>query len=182
MVRWYQVGAFSPFFRAHGHIGELVLTLSLSALSRRELILPSAESSLFLPLPRLVTVPLGLSDRYETSRAVPLRSTLPGLHAGFDPSALHAAPCALHRFLRGKRQRHANSQVILQRWASGAELIGQVDCRPQYVVFPSDPNGFAIDNQFYFGSSGLLVKPVVEEGATSAEVYIADDQVRLRAD
>lgn len=22
MVRWYQVGAFSPFFRAHGHIGE----------------------------------------------------------------------------------------------------------------------------------------------------------------
>ncbi|KAI5295358.1 hypothetical protein KEM55_006225, partial [Ascosphaera atra] len=34
--------------------------------------------------------------------------------------------------------------------------------------------GFSIDDQFYFGSYGLLVKPVTQEGATSAEVYIAD--------
>lgn len=27
MVRWYQVGAFSPFFRAHGHIGKLLAFL-----------------------------------------------------------------------------------------------------------------------------------------------------------
>lgn len=38
MVRWYQVGAFSPFFRAHGHIGKLqgifsLLTRPLTCLS-----------------------------------------------------------------------------------------------------------------------------------------------------
>lgn len=52
-------------------------------------------------------------------------------------------------------------------------------CRPQYVVFPSDPAGFAIDDQFYLGSSGLLVKPVVTEGATDINIYIADDEVSL---
>lgn len=49
---------------------------------------------------------------------------------------------------------------------------------PQYVVFPNDPKGFDLDHQFYLGSSGLLVKPVEEEGATTQEVYISDDQVR----
>ena len=49
--------------------------------------------------------------------------------------------------------------------------------RPQYVVFPHDTRGFAIDNQLYLGSSGLLIKPVVGEGVTEAELYISDDQV-----
>ncbi|KAL7424252.1 glucosidase II [Cryptotrichosporon argae] len=48
--------------------------------------------------------------------------------------------------------------------------------RPQYAVFPSDQEGFAIDDQYYVGSSGLLFKPVVDEGATEATVYLADDE------
>ena len=52
--------------------------------------------------------------------------------------------------------------------------------RPQYVVFPDDPKGFAIDDQTYIGSSGLLVKPVVAEGVTEVEIYIADEEVRCR--
>jgi hypothetical protein len=28
--------------------------------------------------------------------------------------------------------------------------------RPQYVVFPNDPKGFALDDQFYLGETGLL--------------------------
>jgi mannosyl-oligosaccharide alpha-1,3-glucosidase len=49
--------------------------------------------------------------------------------------------------------------------------------RPQYVMFPHDEAGFGIDDQFYLGDSGLLVKPVSVEGATEAEIYLSDDQV-----
>lgn len=45
-------------------------------------------------------------------------------------------------------------------------------------MFPEDKNGFDIDDQYYIGSSGLLVKPVTEKGATEASVYLAEDQVR----
>lgn len=51
-------------------------------------------------------------------------------------------------------------------------------CRPQYVMFPEDTQGFAIDDQLYLGSTGLLIKPVVTEGATEVDIYIADDEVR----
>lgn len=50
--------------------------------------------------------------------------------------------------------------------------------RPQYVMFPQDTNGFAIDDQFYVGGSGLLVKPVTSPGAKDASVYLAENQVR----
>ena len=49
--------------------------------------------------------------------------------------------------------------------------------RPQYVMFPQDSKGFAIDDQVYLGSSGLLIKPVVTESATEVDMYISDDQV-----
>lgn len=44
-------------------------------------------------------------------------------------------------------------------------------------MFPEDEQGFGIDDQFYVGDSGLLVKPVTVEGATTTEVYISDSQV-----
>lgn len=50
--------------------------------------------------------------------------------------------------------------------------------RPHFVVFPKDEAGFAIDDQYFVGSSGLLVKPVTEKGATTATVYLPGDQVR----
>lgn len=56
-------------------------------------------------------------------------------------------------------------------------LTVESTCRPQYVVYPNDAAGFGIDDQFFLGSSGLLVKPVVQEGSLEAEVYLADDQV-----
>ena len=49
-------------------------------------------------------------------------------------------------------------------------------CRPQYVMFPKDKKGFDMDDQYYIGT-GLLVKPVTEEGVTEASVYLAEDQV-----
>lgn len=44
-------------------------------------------------------------------------------------------------------------------------------------MFPKDTKGFAVDNQYYVGDSGLLVRPVTEAGVTEAEVYLAEDQV-----
>lgn len=44
-------------------------------------------------------------------------------------------------------------------------------------MFPQDEEGFAIDDQFYVGSSGLLFKPVTTKGATSASVYLSDAQI-----
>lgn len=38
------------------------------------------------------------------------------------------------------------------------------------MAFPEDEGGFAVDNEHLIGSS-LLVRPVTEEGATSATVY-----------
>ena len=49
--------------------------------------------------------------------------------------------------------------------------------RPQYTVFPEDEAGFAIDDQYYVGDSGLLFKPVVKEGATKTDIYLSDNQV-----
>lgn len=57
-----------------------------------------------------------------------------------------------------------------------ASRTGMPILRPQYVVFPNDPKGFALDDQFYLGDSGLLVKPVAREGQTEQEMYISDDQ------
>ena len=45
-------------------------------------------------------------------------------------------------------------------------------------MFPKDEAGFGIDDQYYIGSSGLLVKPVTEKGAKESSVYLAEDQVR----
>ncbi|KAL8278215.1 hypothetical protein RQP46_009388 [Phenoliferia psychrophenolica] len=115
MVRWYQVGAFSPFFRAHGHIDT----------KRRE--------------PYLFGQPIQGYIR----DAIRLRyKILPAMYTAFYEASLTGIP-------------------IL---------------RPQYVLFPDDAQGFAIDDQFYLGSTGLLVKPVVAEGATETSIYISDDQ------
>lgn len=49
--------------------------------------------------------------------------------------------------------------------------------RPHYVAFPKDKNGFDLDDQYFIGSSGILVKPVTEKGATETSVYLpAEDQ------
>lgn len=134
MVRWYQVGAFSPFFRAHGHIDT----------KRRE--------------PYLFEQPIQSYIR----DAIRLRYTiLPAMYTAFYEASLTGIP-----ILRSVRH------VLI---CAGPRLT-RLSCRPQYVLFPDDAKGFAIDDQFYLGSTGLLVKPIVAEGATETSIYIADDQ------
>ena len=58
-----------------------------------------------------------------------------------------------------------------------SSIDGMPILRPQYVHFPHDEQGFSIEDQFYLGDSGLLVKPVTKEGASVTEVYISDNNV-----
>ena len=64
---------------------------------------------------------------------------------------------------------------LLPAWYTAfheASVAGSPIVRPQYYVHPSDESAFAIDDQFYIGSTGLLSKPVVTEGAESVEIYL----------
>jgi alpha 1,3-glucosidase len=115
LARWYQTGAFYPFFRGHAHIDT----------RRREPYLASE------PYKSVITQALRL--RY---------SLLPAWYTAFHEASTNGAP-------------------IL---------------RPNYYVHPSDEKGFAVDDQFYVGSTGLLAKPITAEGATSTEIYLADDE------
>jgi len=114
-ARWFQAGAFYPFFRGHAHIDA----------RRRE----------------------------------------PYLHAEPHRSIITAA----------LRLRYA----LLPAWYTAffnANKDGSPIVRPMYYTHPSEESGFAIDDQFFVGTTGLLVKPVVEKDQTSADVFIPDDE------
>ncbi|KAF7555534.1 hypothetical protein G7046_g6527 [Stylonectria norvegica] len=115
-VRWYQAGAFYPFFRGHAHIDA----------RRREPYL------LGEPYTQIVTAALRL--RY---------SLLPAWYTAFF---------------------HANRD--------GSPVV-----RPMVWTHPSEEAGFAIDDQLFLGSTGLLAKPVVEKDKLSTEIWIPDDEV-----
>ncbi|KAJ3995742.1 glycoside hydrolase family 31 protein [Lentinula boryana] len=116
LVRWYQVGIFSPFFRAHAHIDT----------KRREpFLLEEPYKSIIRDILRL---------RY---------SMLPIWYTAFRENSVTGMPIV----------------------------------RPHYVMFPQDTAGFNIDDQFFVGSSGILVKPVTEKEKTEATVYLPEDQV-----
>ncbi|KAL2415375.1 Glucosidase 2 subunit alpha [Exophiala dermatitidis] len=112
-TRWYQAGAFYPFFRGHAHIDT----------RRRE--------------------PYMLGEPYTTIMTQALRLRYALLPAWY--TAFHEAS------------------------TDGFPII-----RPQYFVHPEDEKGYAIDDQFYLGSTGILVKPVTTEGAESVDVYLSD--------
>lgn len=116
LVRWYQVGAFAPFFRAHAH---------LDTKRREPYLLEQPYRGMVHDILRL---------RY---------SLLPVWYTAFRETSVTGIPVL----------------------------------RPHYVVFPKDKNGFDLDDQFFVGSSGLLVKPVTQKDATQTEVYLPEDQV-----
>jgi alpha 1,3-glucosidase len=116
LTRWYQAGAFYPFFRGHAHIDT----------RRREPYLAGE------PYTGIITQALRL--RY---------ALLPAWYTAFHEASVNGTP-------------------IL---------------RPHYFVYPADEAGFAIDDQFFVGSTGLLAKPVVKEGAESVDIYLPDNEV-----
>lgn len=115
-VRWYQAGAFYPFFRGHAHIDA----------RRREPYLIGE------PYTSMVTSALRL--RY---------SLLPSWYTAFYEA-------------------HKDGSPIV---------------RPMFYTHPSDESGLTIDDQMFVGSTGLLVKPIVEKDQESTDIYIPDDEV-----
>ncbi|KAL5483105.1 ROT2 [Sanghuangporus weigelae] len=115
LVRWYQLGAFFPFFRAHAHIDT----------KRREpYLLDEPYKSIIKDVLRL---------RYKL---------LPIWYTAFRETSVTGVPVL----------------------------------RPQFFMFPHDEKGASLDDQFYVGSSGLLVKPVTRKGVTEATIYFSDNQ------
>jgi mannosyl-oligosaccharide alpha-1,3-glucosidase len=115
LVRWYQAGAFQPFFRAHAHIDT----------KRRE--------------------PWLFGDPYTSM----IRSVV--------------------------RERYA----LLPYWYNTfqeAHETGVPIMRPLMVEYPEDENVFAMEDQYLIGS-GILVKPVTEEGATQTNVYFPPSDI-----
>ncbi|KAG9804732.1 putative alpha glucosidase II, alpha subunit, partial [Aureobasidium melanogenum] len=115
LTRWYQAGAFYPFFRAHAHI---------DTRRREPYLLPDLEKG-------IVTQALRL--RY---------ALLPAWYTAFHTASKTGAPVV----------------------------------QPMYYAHPGDEKGFAIDDQMYLGSTGLLVKPVTKEGSTSVDIYLPDGE------
>lgn len=118
LVRWYQLGIFNPFFRAHAHIDT----------KRRE--------------------PYLLEEPYKSMLRDILRlryAMLPVWYTAFRESSVTGLPVV----------------------------------RPHYVAFPHDQAGFTLDDQFFVGSSGLLIKPVTVKGAKDTTVYLPADQVSI---
>ncbi|KAJ7350775.1 glycoside hydrolase family 31 protein [Mycena albidolilacea] len=116
LIRWYQVGIFNPFLRAHAHIDT----------KRREpFLLEQPYKGIVKDLLRL---------RY---------TMLPVWYTAFRETSVTGVPVL----------------------------------RPHYVVFPKDPKGFAVDDQYFIGASGILVKPITTKGATETTVYLAEDEV-----
>lgn len=116
LVRWYQLGIFSPFFRAHAHIDT----------KRREpYLLEEPYKSIVRDLLRL---------RY---------SMLPVWYTAFREASTTALPVL----------------------------------RPHFVMFPKDEAGFAIDDQYFIGSSGILVRPVTQKDVEQVSVYLPENQV-----
>ena len=116
LTRWYQAGAFYPFFRGHAHIDT----------RRREPYLAGE------PYTGIIAQALRL--RY---------SLLPAWYTAFHEASVTGAPIV----------------------------------RPNYYVHPDDEKGFAVDDQLYLGSTGLLAKPVTVEGQGHQDVYLADKEV-----
>ncbi|ANB15348.1 glucan 1,3-alpha-glucosidase ROT2 [Sugiyamaella lignohabitans] len=116
LTRWYQAGAFYPFFRGHAHIDA----------KRREPYIP--------PPPYNTTISNAIKLRYRL---------LPTFYTAFYESSIDGSP-------------------IL---------------KPTFYVTPSNEKTYAIDDQFFVGNSGILVKPVTKESATSVDVYLPDNEV-----
>lgn len=116
ITRWYQAGAFYPFFRGHAHIDS----------RRREPYL------LGEPYTEIVTAALRL--RY---------SLLPSWYTAFF---------------------HTNQD--------GSPIV-----RPMFWTHPLEEAGFAIEDQLFFGTTGLLAKPIVKQNQESTDIWIPDEEV-----
>lgn len=116
LTRWYQAGAFYPFFRAHAHIDS----------KRREPWIPGGEFT------RIIGDAIKL--RYRL---------LPAVYTAFYETSKTGVP-------------------IL---------------KPIYYIAKENEAAYDIDDEFFLGDTGILVKPITEEGASATQIYLPDAEV-----
>ncbi|OAQ65065.1 alpha glucosidase II [Pochonia chlamydosporia 170] len=69
---------------------------------------------------------------------------------------------------------------LLPSWYTAffhANREGSPVVRPMFWTHPSEESGFAIDDQLFVGTTGLLAKPIVEKDKFSTDIWIPDDEV-----
>ncbi|KAI6785034.1 Glucosidase 2 subunit alpha-like protein [Emericellopsis cladophorae] len=70
--------------------------------------------------------------------------------------------------------------ALLPAWYTAfyqANVDGSPIVRPMFWTHPDEEAGFAIDDQLFVGSTGLLAKPIVQQGKESTDIWIPDDEV-----
>ncbi|KAH7192012.1 glycosyl hydrolases family 31-domain-containing protein [Fusarium flagelliforme] len=70
--------------------------------------------------------------------------------------------------------------TLLPAWYTAfhtASQDGSPIIRPMFWTHPSEEAGFALEDQFFVGATGLLVKPVTEQGKESVDIWIPDNEV-----
>lgn len=63
-----------------------------------------------------------------------------------------------------------------------ASVLGAPVMLPVFYHAPNNTEAYGIEDEFFVGASGLLVKPVTSPGATSTDVYLPDNLVYYRYD
>ncbi|KAF5123365.1 Glucosidase 2 subunit alpha [Metarhizium anisopliae] len=70
--------------------------------------------------------------------------------------------------------------ALLPSWYTAfyhANRDGSPIVRPMVWTHPSEESGFAIDDQLFLGTTGLLAKPIVEQDKFSTDIWIPDDEI-----
>lgn len=70
--------------------------------------------------------------------------------------------------------------ALLPSWYTAffhANRDGSPIVRPMFWTHPEEEAGFAVDDQLFVGSTGLLAKPVVDKDVYSTDIWIPDDEV-----
>jgi len=113
----------------------------------------------------------------DTKRREPY--LLDGPYKGIVKDILRLRYSMLPIWYTAFRETSVTGMPIL-RYVKQRELM-KVECshlvRPQFIMFPKDKAGFNIDDQYYIGSSGLLVKPITAKDVRETTVRLAEDQV-----
>jgi len=69
---------------------------------------------------------------------------------------------------------------LLPSWYTAfrqAYLDGTPIIKPMYYTHPSEEAGFAIDDQFFVGNTGLLAKPVTDQDREMVDIWIPDNEL-----